>query len=138
MTKLHPKNKWICDILQHIEDNDNTTLPQINLVFEQDTLPIFTDQLTHKNVYIYQDSLGYEMDDKNIFIHVNDTTPTTIHQGNIIDDKNTLHLPDDIYTNTPQTSYICGPPSHQDQPNVTFVDHIDATITSVERMAYMN
>ena len=123
---------WINDILQEIEYNDNAiVLPQVNLVFEQDALPIFSDQLNHNNIYTYQDTSGHELDHTNIFVPIHETVPTSIVHGHIISDSIFPQHPDiQKLTTIPQTSYICGPPSHPCIHDTTLESHISAMINS--------
>ena len=108
MANIRHQDIWLRDILQHIEDNDNTNvLPQINLVFDNDSLPIISDHVDHNNVYIYQDILGYEKLPNNIFIPINETSSMEPTHGSIITDS--FYIDDNHHISIPQTTYICGP-----------------------------
>ena len=44
--------QWANDVIQHIVDNNNTLIPSINLVFENDNIPVNTTNKNHNNIFL--------------------------------------------------------------------------------------
>ena len=75
---------WVHTVIQHTVENDNTTVPLVNLVFDNNSIPTITTITDHDNMFVYHNRSEAIHDPYDIFVPVSDNNNQTNIIGSVM------------------------------------------------------
>ena len=135
--------EWARNIIHHliVDNNDNTNLPTVNIVFEHDTIPIISTINNYSNNLNYIDeNYNVKLPD-DIFITKNDILNTNYRiYGSIMTEEISSKHDKLDNNNPPQTSYILPTKNNQVTTSASQTtqlhDHISTAFNTTHRGIY--
>ena len=110
-----------------MENNDNTIIPTVNLVFDNDKLPIISN-IQHDTNFIYTDESFATKTPNDLFIQEQQQHYESYTFGSLMTDPLSLTHTIDTTNTDHHTSYIFDNPTPQTSKHIPLTDHISTAI----------
>ena len=110
-----------------MENNYNTNIPMVNLVFGNDKLPIISN-IQHDNKFIYTDETFTSKTPEDLFIQEQQQQNKSYTFGSLMTDPLHIEHPLDYKNIDYNTTYIFDTPNLQTSKNIALTDHISTAI----------
>ena len=121
-------SSWVTNVLQHTVENENTTIPMVNLVFDNDNVPAQTN-IHHDNIFIYQDPSGNIQSPEDLFVQVTAPYNDSTTYGSIMTDNVRIKHTNNQYPAINKTYMLnTNNDIHTSNSTINLVDHISTSI----------